>query len=133
MDAMHYEYLLRRIYQVGRYGKKNVDADVYREFERAEHLYKLELKNIEEKKSRLRSDSIEDLAYDCRVQRSRIWRIISVAITYGIEKYRHQFNAIEMRTLEELTTQPVNLTKEDIDLAIKGAEAIFVKHEIYPA
>ena len=133
IDSMNYEYLLRRIYQVGRNEKKNIDADIYRELEHSESIYMLELENIKHKKPRIKTDNIEELEYDYIVQCRKVWHIVSDAINVGIEKYSNVLSNEEIKDLKDIIIEPKKIDKKDIDLAIKIAETIFVKHEIFPA
>lgn len=132
-DAMSYEYLLRRIYQVGRHDNKDIDADVFRKLEHAESLYVLELVNIEKRQPRISTQSIDDLAYEYRVQCRKIWGAIEVAISQGISKNRSVFTANEIEEMEKSIIEPRIVTKEHIDKAIETAEKIYVNHKIYPA
>lgn len=130
---MNYEYLLRRIFQVGRYGKKNVDADIYRKLEHAEALYRTDLENIEKGKTRVSNQNIEDLAYECRVECKKVWMIITEAIEKGITKHKHSFTKEEIEIMEKVLIEPKNITKEYIDNVIGTVEKIYVNHKIYPA
>ena len=132
-DAMSYEYLLRRVYQIGRFGNSDADADVYRALERAERMYILETENIEKKQPRISTQSIDDLAYEYRVQCRKIWGIIEVTITQGISKNNSVFTANEVREMENTLIEQRIVTKEHIDKAIDTAEKIYVNHKIYPA
>ncbi len=132
MEALSYEYLLRRIYQVERHGKKGVDADEYRDLEYAERAYTLDLQNIKNKKPRISTEPIDNLAYDYRVQCRKIWRFVSEAIGVGITKYGHQFSELEVLELKNCIKEPEQITKEYIDMVIKKAETIFVAHKVFP-
>ena len=132
-DAMSYEYLLRRIYQVGRYGNSDANADLYRALEKAERMYVLETENIEKKQPRISTQSIDDLAYEYRVQCRKIWGAIEVAIRQGISKNRGVFTAVEVEEMEKSIIEPRIVTKEHIDKAIETAEKIYVNRKIYPA
>lgn len=132
-DAMSFEYLLRRISQVGRYGKRYIDADVYRRLERAERLYILETENIEKKQPRLGIQSIEDLAYEYRVECRKVWSIIENAIRQGINDNRNIFDNEEIEEMEKSLIEPRIVTKEYIDKVIDKVERIYSNHKIYPA
>lgn len=132
-DAMSYEYLLRRIYRVGRYGNSDANADLYRVLEKAERMYVLEIENIEKKQPRISTQSIEDLAYEYRVQCRKIWGTIEVAIRQGISKNRGVFTEDEVEEMEKSIIEPRIVTKEHIDKAIETAEKIYINHKIYPA
>lgn len=132
VDAMSYEYLIRRIYNVGRYGTEGADADHYRRLENAEHLYIQEKKNIERGLPRLRSEGIESLKYETNVQAQKIWRKVKKAIQDGISENSSLFTQEEVDTMTKSIIEPKILSKEYIDKAIKITEDIYVKYEIYP-
>jgi hypothetical protein len=132
-DAMNYEYLLRRIYQVGRYGKKDVDADVYRSLQHAERSYALDVENVANRRPKLDMRSIEKLEYEYRVKCKEVWLILSKALKTGLEKYGNKFTGEEIEIIEQFLTEPKILTRDYLEKLIDSVEAIFVKHEIYPA
>ena len=132
-DAMSYEYLLRRIYQVGRYSKKDVDADVYRSFEHAASLYSIEKNNIASRLPRIDNRSIEKLEAEYNSSARQIWQIISKALQAGYDKYGHRFSDAEKDTFQQLLKQPREITAAHIENVIDKAEAIFVGHQIFPA
>lgn len=132
-DAMSFEYLLRRIFQVGRYGKRDVDADVYRRLERAESLYILETENIEKRLPRLSTKSIEDLAYEYRVECRRVWSIVENAILQSIKDNKGIFTNEEIEVLKKALVEQRIVTKEYIDKIIDDTEKIYVNHGIYPS
>lgn len=130
--AMNYEYLLRRIYQVGRFGKPDINADIYRELERAERSYTLDVDNKENEKPRLSAKSIDDLSYEYSVQCGRVWHIIQKAIKEGLSKNRGVFSVDEVKAMEAVIKEPKIVTKEHLDNAIDTVEKIYISHEIYP-
>lgn len=132
-DSMNYEYLIRRIYKVGRFGNNEADADIYRKLERAERLYALETENIEKRQPKISNQSIDDIAYDYRVQCRKVWGIIEVAIRQGIAKNKGVFTNDEVKIMENSIVEPDVVTKKHIDNAIEVAEKIYVKHKIFPA
>lgn len=132
-DAMSYEHLIRRIYQVGRFGNSDANADIYRKLERAERTYTLEEENIKNKKPRISNKSIDDLAYEYRVQCRKIWSIVVTAIHKGIGENKGEFTSDEVKEMESTLIEPKVVTKEHIDKAIETAERIYVNHKIYPA
>ena len=133
MGALKYEYLLRRIYQVGRGGRKGADADVYRELERAERLYTLEVENVKNNRPKTWNKSNDELEYEYQVQCHKIWRFLSEAIKEGIIRYQSKFSHEEINELENCIVEPDPLTRDAIENVITKAEDIFVAHEIYPA
>lgn len=131
-DSMNFENLLRRIYQVGRHGKRDVNAGVYRRLERAERLYILETENIKNKQPRISIQSIDDIAYEYRVECRKVWSIIEAAIRNGIKENSGKFTIDEVQKIENSIIDPRIVTKEDIDNAIDTVEEIYINHKIYP-
>lgn len=129
---MSYEHLIRRIYQVGRFGNDDANADIYRNLEKAERLYVLEIENIEKNQPRISKQSIDDIAYEYRVQCRKVWAIITEAILKGISKYNGTFLEDEVTAMKNSLIEPKTVTKEHIDNAIEITQKIFVKHKIYP-
>ncbi len=132
-DAMSYEYLLRRIYQIGRFDSPDINADVYRALEQSERSYTLDLENIKKKQPRINAKNIDELAYEYRVQCRKVWSIIEVAITSGIKKHKGTFTESEVKEMEKSIIEPKIVTKEHIDNAISITEKIYIAHKIYPA
>jgi len=130
-DALSYEYLLRRIYKVGRFGKKEVNADVYRKLERTKRIYEQELNNSSKGKPKLSHQSLEELEYNYRSECTFIWKYIYSAITVGIIEYKDVFSENETTALETAINKK-DIFKEDIDSVIDLAEGIFVAHKIFP-
>lgn len=131
-DSMSFEYLLRRIHQVGRHGERDVNADVYRRLERAERLYILETENITNKQPRISIQSIDDIAYEYRVECRKVWSIIETAIHKGIAENRGKFTIDEVEKMENSIIEPRIVTKDHIDNAIDTVEKIYINHKIYP-
>lgn len=132
MEAMSYEYLIRRIYQVGRSEKREADADVYRKLELSERIYYLDLENIQQKRMRCSTKRIEDLEHEYKLQCRKIWSIVTSAIQDGILKYESKFSSDEVSMMKAVIVTPKALTKQHIDDTINTIEDIYVKHEIYP-
>lgn len=132
VDSMSFEYLLRRIYQVGRHGKRDVDADVYRRLERAERLYILEKENIKNKQPRISTQGIDDIDYDYRVECRKVWSIIRTAIQKGITENKGKFTIDEIEQMENSIIEPRIVLKEHIDHTIDIVERIYVSHKIFP-
>lgn len=133
MEALSYEYLLRRVYQVGRGEKDGADADEYRDMEHAESILRLEQQNIKERKPRISTQSINELEYEYRVQCNRVWRFVSSAIRESLSRYAHQLNENEKKQLQECLNSTQQIKKEDIDRAVKIATDILATNKIYPA
>lgn len=125
MDALNYEMLIRRIYQVGRYGRKGADADIYRSMEHAKAL-------VNENATRSRNKSIEKLELEYINECKKVWGFVKQAIKKGIEKYSDILSKNEILELKNCIEGEEEITKEFIDEKIQIAEAIFVRHQIFP-
>ena len=129
---MSYEYLIRRIYNVGRGGKPEANADVYRKLERASKIYKLELNNLETRKPKSSTKSIDELEYEYQVECRKIWMNVSDALREAIHKFGDTLTSEEIRQLQSVPSSFDFVHKEDIDQIIKIAEKILVGHQIFP-
>lgn len=115
MDAMDYEFLLRRVYDCDRHGANgDADADVYRKMEHAINLYGAQKRAIENKEPPVWADSLDNLEYDVRVQVAKISSKVRSALQTQINKtYDDDLKAKLEEFLSKLHTRDVN--KELID------------------
>jgi hypothetical protein len=128
MDAMDYEFLLRKVYDCDRHGANgDADADVYRKMEHAINIYEAQKKAIENKEPPVWADSLDNLEYDMRVQLSRISSKVRSALrkqignTYNDElkgkleglELRLQDRNISKELIDEIIDESLMLLKED--------------------
>ncbi len=93
---MNYEYLLRRIYQVGRYGVAGADADIFRAL-----LMNYTLYNGEQNKERkVNQERLNDLDYDYRVSLNEVWDHLQKALHYGNAKFTNELTDEEKDIIE---------------------------------
>lgn len=123
-NSMSYEYLIRRIYQVGRYGVRAADADIYREFLSNYHLYKMQ-----DDSDKKRTD---DLQYRYQVSLNRIWNYIQEAIVDGNRKHANKLTENEKLTIQNLIYSPKAIDKDYLEMVISTVEKIYVDHKIFP-
>lgn len=118
MDALSYEYLMRKAYNCGRGGANGkAEADLYRKLERAESMLK----------TRNSTKSQDDLEYDYRKAAVEI----SMNVSEALKKVENEFyftkaNDKHKQRLGELSSNiSMNMDKATIDKAIGEAHNIF--------
>jgi hypothetical protein len=121
MDAMGYEFLIRRVYHCGRHGVKGADADVYRKLEKAE----INLTNVHLNKTR------EEKEHDYNTAFAAVRMYVGNAFREGIKQVQHMTTKEEMDKLEGMQAEVNSIsfyTKKRIDEIIGEADGIFRKH-----
>ncbi|NDW11081.1 hypothetical protein [Dysgonomonas sp. 520] len=134
MDALSYEYLLRRVYKVGRHGKDGADADIYRRMERAKRTLEINIESKEKGTIPISTLSTDELLYQYHSACAGVWGYVSQAIRDGLKEYGYLLTDEEKKQLTESIVEPPKrlVEKDYIDKAIKTAESIFAKYEIFP-
>lgn len=134
IGALNYEYLLRSIYQVGRYGRKGVDADEYRNLEQAESLFRTASLNFDQQLPNNHTESKDELEFAYRTECANIASYVHKALKVAIGKFANKFSATEINQLVILAGRLdfVSCEKSTIDAVIKEAQDILVSHMIYP-
>ncbi|KMQ70152.1 hypothetical protein [Chryseobacterium koreense] len=119
--ALSYEYLIRRVYQCGRYGVAGANADEYRRLERT-HNY---LKN---NKSKVKSEDIFKYGFECGQ--------ITAYIRGAIEKFRNDFfqnlSNEEKIKIDEILVTLIDGKLDVIQKSITDAEKIMLDHNLKP-
>lgn len=121
MNAMSYEYLLRRVYHCGRHGAKGADADVYRKLEHAE----MHLTNPNRNKTK------EEKEYDYRTAFAGVKTYVSNAIREGAKQVQYKATQEEAGKLEGMQTELNDFAfydKKRLDEIIREADKIFGEH-----
>lgn len=121
MDAMEYEFLLRRVYHCGRHGVKGADADVYRRLELAE----TNLTNPYWNKTQEQKD------YDYRSAFAEVKMYVRNALREGVEQIKYKATQAEIEKLENMETEIRSISfydKNRLDEIIEEADDIFSKH-----
>jgi len=131
MDAMYFEYLIRRVYECGRYGAAGADADIFRQYEYAERGYTLDLENILNQRMRISTKPIETLKQEFDTEARNIWRFVQDAIKTALIKFPTVLTVDETEALLNLVT-PYKGHPTAINEAIDKANTILGGHKIYP-
>ena len=121
MDAMEYEYLLRRVYHCGRHGAKGADADIYRKLERAE----VNLTNANWNKTQ------EEKEHDYNTAFAEVRMFVRNAFREGIKQVQHKTTKKEIEKLESMQTEVSSIgfyDKKRLDEIIEEADDIFRTH-----
>jgi hypothetical protein len=121
MEAMNYEYLIRRVNQCGRHGVKGADADIYRRMERAEtHLTNPYWNKTQEEKE-----------HDYRISFTEVSRYVSKAIKNGIDQIEYRATEEEKDQLKKMVKEVDDFdfyNKKRIEEIIDSSDEIFRKH-----
>lgn len=131
IDAMDFEYFIRRVYKCGRHGVANADADIYRKFEYANRTHELDLLNIENKQMRISTKPIETLKNEANFEARKIWSIVQSTILHAVKEYKHILSNDEITELNSLLTIE-KATRENIEKAINRGNKILSSYKIYP-
>ncbi|RYY51464.1 MAG: hypothetical protein EOO06_00230 [Chitinophagaceae bacterium] len=114
--AMDYEYLIRRCHNVGRYGNKAADADVFRSLLRSYHQAK--------------EDSSKENEYQRKL--TEVTNNIITAINKALTKFSDRFTDDEKTELKDMINRLSQPTLEMVTEIINRATTIMVGHQIYP-
>lgn len=125
MDAMDYEFLLRRVYHCGRSGVKGADADVYRKLEHAEmHLNDPYWNKTQEQKE-----------YDYRSSFAEVKMHVRNALVEGLKQIHYKATKQDVEKIEAMETQINSIRfydKKRLDEVIDEADEIFRKYGLEP-
>ena len=132
MDALHYEYLIRRAHQCGRYGVKGANADVFRGLERAEVLYRTEKENQEKGKSKQWNKTLEELAFDYGKKSGEVSAYINTAIKKVLNDYENKLTDEQKEELENCEIELIDSNISKIENVIEKAQEIMIKIELFP-
>lgn len=132
MDAMHYEYFIRRAHQTARYGVAGADADSFRALERSYGHFKSEKELSEKGLPKKWNKSNDELAHDYAINCGKISAYIKTAIDHSLKKYGELLSDEKYNQLEECKMQLINPTYESICQAIKTADEILLELKLFP-
>jgi hypothetical protein len=125
MDAMEYEYLIRRVYHCGRHGAKGADADIYRRLERAQaHLTSTHWNKTQEEKE-----------HDYNTAFAEVRMFVKEAIREGIKQVQHRLTDKEAALLAAIQQEANKLgfyDKKRLDEIIEIVDEIFRKYGLEP-
>ena len=132
MDALHYEYFIRRALQTARYGVSGANADNFRHLEKSYFLYKSEKDLAEKGLPKQWNKSIDELANDYAINTGKISAYVKMAIDHSLKQYGKLLSDEKYNTLEESKSYLINPTYESICLAIKKADEILLELKLFP-
>lgn len=122
MDALKYEYLIRRAFQCGRYGVPGANADTFRALERSYVLYR-------DNNTPARHDELLiKYAFDC----GEVATYINVAIEKFSKDFEEQLTAEENQEIEDIISILNESTIVEIKQAIERAEFLMIARGRYP-
>jgi len=126
MDALDYEFLIRRIYHSGRTSKNGANADIYRKVETSlSHLNDPMWKKTQEQKN-----------YDYASAFAEVRMYVRDAIAEGINKIRYRVSTQDLETLNAMQEKLHELHFYDkviLDEMIETADDIFNKNGLKAA
>jgi len=122
MDALNYEYLIRRAFQCGRYGVPGANADTYRALERS---YVLSRDN---NTPALHDELLIKYAFDC----GEVSTYINVAVEKFSKDFEEQLTEEENQEIEDIISLLHEATMVEIDQAIERAEVLMIARGRYP-
>lgn len=132
MDALHYEYFIRRAHQTSRYGVAGADADNFRHLEKSYALHKSEKELAEKGLPKQGNKSLDELAHDYAINCGEISAYVKTAIDHSLKKYGKQLSDDKYNELEACVMQLINPTYQSICLAIKTADEILLELKLFP-
>lgn len=121
MEAMDYEFLLRRVYNCARHGVKGADADIYRKMDMAQ-------RHLDDPNWGKSKEQKEHDFYSAFI---RVKDHVAIAINKGISQIDYKATEEEINTLKAMleTLRKHNFyNKEKLDDIIDDADEIFRKH-----
>lgn len=133
MDAMSYEYLIRRAHNCGRHGVEGANADIYRAMERDIDLHITALNEIENNLPRSWGEDIKILESQSRNSAAEVAYHIVNAIWKAKSRLNFSLTDEEQRVFDDCKAEMYTPTIEKILDVIKKAEDIMVKHGLFPA
>jgi predicted DNA-binding protein len=132
MDALNYEYLIRRCHQVGRYGVAGADADTFREFERSYILVTSEKDLAAKGQPKQWNKTIEELNIDYATNAGKVSAYINTAIEKAMKDYEDKLSDEQYEVLEQCKIQLISPTYDKICNVIKQAEETLVAIGVFP-
>lgn len=124
MEALDYEYLIRRIHKCARYGVEGADADIFRNLESNHVIYTTELEAIQNGTPRRDNRDINILAYKYGVSVGKVVNNIVIAISKFQSDYENQLSEDQKVELENCEGELLEPTLEAIDNVIERVLSI---------
>lgn len=119
MEAMKYEYIIRKAYGIGRDYSKGADADIYRKFERVERGLMLDKEAIAKKEMRVTGGSLQDQEYEVRVAAAKVTNHLQAALMHVIQRFG--FEEIPSDPIKKLQACQSKLNTQYDKTVIDGA------------
>lgn len=127
MDALDYEYLIRRAHQCGRHGVNGANADIFRRYERAERLYRSEKENDEMGKPRQWGESIETLSFKSAEKSREVTFHLSSAIEKVLMDFEMIIGKEQREILENCIRKLYKPNYTTIKEVIKEAQTVMIE------
>ncbi len=132
MKALNYEYLIRRVYNCGRYGVDGADADIYRGLGRVYGMYMTSLNELENNLPRTWNQDINNLAFNYGVSAGEVAQYIKnsirkVKLTFENDLTQEQIDGFN-DCISDLDIPEMDI----IDDVIDRAEKIMIDLGLFP-
>lgn len=131
-DALTYEYLIRRIYNVGRYGKPGADADEWRSLERSISHLRSEKELMQSGRPSQWRKSIDELEIEASSKLAKIKMFISKALTDSTGIFSKQFSKSDQQFIQDKLNTLKGADFERTCELIEETTNFFVEKEIFP-
>ena len=129
LNAMNYEYLIRRVYNCGRNYKKGADADIYRRFIRKARIFK-------DKQDGKFVNSIkteQDLLNDYQNELVNVVHHIDKAILHTLNNHSSVLSNPQLNDLKECRLLLDKPSVSNVVSVIAKAEKIMIDIGLYPS
>ena len=125
-NAMTFEYLIRRCYNTGRYGKPCADADIYRS---------LQLSAIELADARVKNNSkaLDKAIKEYNKELGKVTECTIKALATGITKFKSKLSEEDTAKLHNLINELADANMQTLEKVMLESEAVFVRNQIFPA
>ena len=132
VDAMNYEYLIRRAFQCGRFGVAGANADIFRSLERSYGLYTREKELKAAAKPKEWNKSIEELALEYGRKSGEVAAFLDSAISKVLHDYENRLSPEQKEELNQCLSDLFEPSFDDILHVIERSEKVMLELGIYP-
>lgn len=122
---MTYEYLIRRCYNIGRYGKPCADADIYRSLQRCA----IELNDTGGKKY---SNGLDKTTAEYKKELGKVIECTIKALEASIARFKSELSDDDKTTLRISINDLANADMQTLEKVMSESEAVFVRNQIFP-
>jgi hypothetical protein len=130
--AMDYEYFIRRVYQVGRYGVDGANADDFRDLEHARSLYLHDEEAEKSGKSKLRTTPTAKLKKEYEKELKEVAEYVRGALRVAALNFASVLSDEELATIDRCKKLAATDNFEKVCEAMKTVDAILISKKIYP-